>query len=132
MAESIDERIEPLLVNLNAAVRDFGKLVRAIDTQVAPVAESITDTARGAGRLVQQFEEQVPEAMDSLKGALVQAEVTLKAIEGMTEEDSVLQNEVTNALNEIRLAARAIRQLADYLDRHPEALLQGKAAGSGG
>lgn len=132
VAESLDEQIKPLLVSLNVTVRDFGKLVRAIDTQVIPVAESITDTARDTGRLVQQFEEQLPGAMDSLKGALVQAEETLESIEGMTEDDSILQNEVTNALNEIRLAARAIRQLADYLDRHPEALLQGKATGSGG
>jgi paraquat-inducible protein B len=96
------------------------------------VAESITDTARDAGRLVQGIETRLPEAVDSLQGALLQFEVTLKSIELMTEEDSVLQIEVNNMLREIQLAARAIRQLADYLDRHPEALLQGKTPGSGG
>ena len=132
VARSLDEQVQPLMANLNATVRDFGKLARNIDAQVGPMAESITGTAQEAGKLVQRFEEQLPDTMESLNSALVQAEVTLQTIEDMTEEDSVLQYEVSSALVDIKLAARAIRQLADYLDRHPEALLQGKTTGSGG
>jgi paraquat-inducible protein B len=36
------------------------------------------------------------------------------------------QNGVHDTLREIKDAARAVRSLADYLDRHPEALLSGK------
>ena len=132
VTETLDDQVRPLLVNLNETIQDFGKLARNIDSRVAPMAESVTDTARDAGRLMQGLEKQLPDAVNSLQGALVQAEVTLKVIENMAEEDSVLQNEVNTALNEIKMAARAIRQLADYLDRHPEALLQGKNIGSGG
>lgn len=132
VAQSLEEQVQPLLVSLDEAVRDIGQLARNVDAQVAPMAESITETARDAGRLVQGIERQLPETIDTLQGALAQFEDTLQAIETMTEEDSVLQIEVNNALREIKLAARAIRQLADYLDRHPEALLQGKNTGSGG
>ncbi len=132
LTESLDEQVQPLLVNLDTTVRDFGKLARNVDAHVAPVAESITDTARDAGRLVKGIETRLPEAMDSLQESLAQFAETLKSIETMTEEDSVLQIEVNNTLREIKLAVRSIRQLADYLDRHPEALLQGKNAGSGG
>ena len=132
IAQNLDEQIQPLLVNLDGTIRDVGKLARSVDAQVDPVAESITDTARDAGRLVQGIETRLPDAVDSLQGALSQFEDTLKSIETMTEEDSVLQIEVNNMLREIKLAARSIRQLADYLDRHPEALLQGKTPGSGG
>ena len=132
IAESLDKQVRPLLANLDKTVRDIGTLARNVDGQVAPMAASITGTALDAGRLMQGIEARLPEAMDSLDGTLVQAEQTLKAIEMMTEEDSVLQFEVNNALKEIKLAARAIRQLANYLNRHPEALLQGKTTGSGG
>ncbi|KPJ78583.1 MAG: hypothetical protein AMJ54_02905 [Deltaproteobacteria bacterium SG8_13] len=132
VARNLDEQVRPLLVNLDAAVQDFGKLARNVDGHVAPMAESITATARDAGRLMRGVEEKLPESVDSLQGALAQFEETLKSIETMTEADSVLQIEVNNALKEIKLAARSIRQLADYLDQHPEALLQGKPPGSGG
>ena len=132
LAKNLDGQVQPLLADLDQTVREFGRLARNVDAQVAPVAESITDTARDAGRLVQGMEARLPEAMDSLQGALVQFAETLQAIESITEEDSALQYEVNNALDEIKLAARAIRQLADYLDRHPEALLRGKNTGSGG
>jgi paraquat-inducible protein B len=42
---------------------------------------------------------------------------------GGTEQDK----DVPSALHELTDAARSIRALANYLDRHPEALLQGKA-----
>jgi paraquat-inducible protein B len=132
LAKNLDEQLGPLLADLDDTVRDFGKLARSVDAQVTPVAESITDTARDADRLVKGMEKQLPATIDSLQKAIAQFEVTLQSIETMTEEDSVLQIEVNNALVEIKLAARAIRQLANYLDRHPEALLQGKSAGSGG
>ena len=132
ISQNLENQVRPLLVSLEQTLRDIGKLARNVDAQVAPMAASITDTARDAGRLVRGVEAKLPAAIESLDSALAQAADTLVTIETMTEEDSALQNEVNTALREIRLAARAIRQLADFLERHPEALLQGKTAGSGG
>jgi paraquat-inducible protein B len=39
-----------------------------------------------------------------------------------------VQQEFREALQEVISAVRAIRVLADYLDRHPESLLRGKQA----
>jgi paraquat-inducible protein B len=32
-------------------------------------------------------------------------------------------------MREVKEAARAIRSMADYLDRHPEALIKGRSGG---
>ena len=40
--------------------------------------------------------------------------------------DAPAQQELRDALKEIARAARAIRVLADYLERNPETLLRGK------
>ncbi len=40
--------------------------------------------------------------------------------------DSTLDTELDNALQEVSRAARGLRVLADYLERHPEALIRGK------
>jgi paraquat-inducible protein B len=44
----------------------------------------------------------------------------------LIEPDSVLDTELINLLNEGGDAARSVRVLADYLERHPEALIRGK------
>jgi paraquat-inducible protein B len=41
--------------------------------------------------------------------------------------NSVLAADLANTLQEVSRAARAVRVLADYLERHPEALLRGKS-----
>jgi len=49
----------------------------------------------------------------------------------MTAPGSPVRYELVNALKELAGAMRSMRVLADYLERHPEALVQGKG-GSGG
>ncbi len=41
--------------------------------------------------------------------------------------DAPAQQDLRDALQEIGRAARGIRVLADYLERHPETLIRGKA-----
>jgi len=45
---------------------------------------------------------------------------------GLIESNSGLNQELTNTLREIDNAARSLRVLSDYLERHPEALIRGK------
>lgn len=58
--------------------------------------------------------------------ALRKAESTLGGIEGTIADDSPLRLELFNTLKELSTAARSLRVFADYLERHPEALLRGK------
>jgi paraquat-inducible protein B len=44
----------------------------------------------------------------------------------MIEPNSVLGQQLDSTLQEVSGAARALRLLADYLERHPEALIRGK------
>ena len=43
----------------------------------------------------------------------------------------LLGYDLRRTLTELEGAARALRTLADYLERHPEALLKGKPASAG-
>lgn len=64
--------------------------------------------------------------MVSLDKTLVQADDTLKTIDKMFADDSALSQELQTSLRELADAARSLRILSDYLERHPEALLRGK------
>jgi paraquat-inducible protein B len=44
----------------------------------------------------------------------------------MLDDRSATRQSLDQMLTELAQAARSIRSLANYLDRHPEALLQGR------
>jgi len=57
---------------------------------------------------------------------LSQAEATLASTESLLGDDSQLRYDAVDLMRELTGAARSIRLFADYLERHPEALLRGK------
>ena len=130
---NIDSRIEPLVSTVEETVKDYGKLARNVDRQVKPVLSGIGETERHANKLVKNVDAQVTrlgssieEAAKSAAAALVEAKKTLNTVEGLTGEDSQMIYQITSTLKELSAAARSIRVWADYLERHPEALVRGK------
>jgi paraquat-inducible protein B len=61
-----------------------------------------------------------------IEAALKNAQESLAGAQTLLAGDSPLQVKLKTALDEISTAARSLRLLADYLERHPEALLRGK------
>ena len=55
-----------------------------------------------------------------------QAQDALSTAKGIVDENSTLRYELANTLEELSSAARSIRNMAEYLERHPEALIHGK------
>ena len=64
--------------------------------------------------------------LGKLDKTVVEAETTLKTVKHMFAADAPLSQEMQRTLVELAEAARSLRVFADYLDRHPEALLKGK------
>jgi len=133
LVQNIDSRIEPLVSTVEETVKDYGKLARNVDRQVKPVLSGIGETERHAYKLVKNVDAQVTrlgsridEAAKSANAALVEAKKTLNTIGGLTGKDSQMIYQITTTLKELSAAARSIRVWADYLERHPEALLRGK------
>ena len=66
------------------------------------------------------------ETVSELTKTLEQTRKTLVGAEKMLAPSSSLQAEAQRALRELTAAARSFRIMADYLERHPEALIRGK------
>jgi paraquat-inducible protein B len=96
IAESPD--ILEALRNLNTTLAETRLLVSDLRTKVTPEISTVLEEARQS---------------------LANAEQILNA-------DSSLQVKMNTALEEISGAARSLRLLMDYLERHPESLLRGK------
>jgi paraquat-inducible protein B len=61
-------------------------------------------------------------------GALASTRTTMINANELVRPDSLPAQELDHTLKELSGTARAVRVLADYLERHPEALLHGKPA----
>lgn len=95
----------------------------AKDLRVA--LRQLESALKAAEQLVQRVDtELTPEAKD----ALIEAKRAMAAAGRVMASDSPLQEDARQALREITRAARSLRVLTDYLERHPESLIRGKRA----
>jgi paraquat-inducible protein B len=62
----------------------------------------------------------------SARGTLDSASGTLNSANALVQPDSTQVQKLNSSLEEVSRAARSLRVLADYLERHPEALVRGK------
>jgi paraquat-inducible protein B len=62
----------------------------------------------------------------SARGTLASAQGTLDNTSTLTGPNSVQVQQLDSTLREVSRAARSLRVLADYLERHPETLVRGK------
>jgi paraquat-inducible protein B len=74
---------------------------------------------------------QVGPLLSELRRAAAEAQSTMTAARGLVSNKPLEQSapgtgNLSDTLYELNRAARSLRELADYLDRHPEALLHGK------
>ncbi|HET8579535.1 MAG TPA: MlaD family protein [Nitrospiraceae bacterium] len=109
--------IDELFTDARNTLQGIDRLVRNIDSQVLPPTHATLEKLQGT--------------LSSVDATLGKAEGTLSSVDDMTAPGSPVRYELVNALKELAGAMRSMRVLADYLERHPEALVQGKS-GSGG
>ncbi|HEV7138100.1 MAG TPA: MlaD family protein [Steroidobacteraceae bacterium] len=70
---------------------------------------------------------QIPVLIARLRRAAADLDSTAKSANRLLS-GTATQNGLANTIQEINETARAVRSLADYLDRHPEALIRGRGA----
>lgn len=134
-----DERLGPVLSNAGKALEDYGKLARDLDSRLGSLLSRGESAVDEYARLARDLNGQLGPLAKSLEAtlegarlALANAEKTLGNTQNLTSRDSPLLREMTNSLEELKRATRAIRVFAEYLERHPEALIQGKGGPSRG
>ncbi len=124
---NIDNQIEPLATSLDKTIKDYGKLSQEVDKTLTAYRK----LAENADHQVNPLISSLHATLKAARLALEQGEKTLASAEYTLSEDSTTIYELNNSLKEISAMARSIRQLADYLERHPESLLSGKGTEGG-
>ncbi len=109
---------------LKDTLQDAGKLVTKVDRQVDPLADNVKKTVKDFGKLANNVDSRVG-------GVATGLDNTMSKARGLLSEDSPLMVDLQNTLQEISAMSRSIRQLTNYLDQHPEALIRGKGKPGG-
>jgi paraquat-inducible protein B len=104
--ESIGKELQKDLTSLGQTLEDTSKLLSRVDTELVGVLTTTLNETRLA--------------IASADRMLTNTDATLVG------KNAPVQQDLRDALQEMVLAARSLRVLADYLERHPESLLRGK------
>ena len=121
---AIQTPLEEIFATISKTLGRIDRLpLEAIGNDIRASAKQLNDILNQAQSTMEVINTQVtPEALAALK----QAKKTLAVIEKIVGTDSPLNQETRNAMQELSDAARAIRILVDYLERHPDSLIYGK------
>jgi paraquat-inducible protein B len=116
------------MAQLQASIADILRKIDALplerlgsdaDATLVALRRTLETTNRLAERLDRDVAPEVRSTLLEARRALGQADQALSA-------DSPLEQDLQQSLKQLTRAAEALRSLAEYLDRHPEALLRGK------
>ena len=104
--EAIGADVTKALASLSQTLEDASKAVNRIDSDVTPGLKS---------------------TLDGLRGTIAAVDRTLNSADAtLVGKDAPAQQDLRDALQEIARAARSLRILTDFLERHPESLIRGK------
>ena len=86
----------------------------------------LAGTLKNLDLLTREASTHIGPTLESLQAASAQLEKTLSATSGLLGSSTTGAGELPRALRDLREASRSVRLLTDYLERYPEALVQGK------
>lgn len=116
-------QLQGSLDNIEQLTRELGLTV----TEARGAVGKIDELIEGVDGLVQSG--QAEEILSNLQSATGRFDRTLAELETTVagfQTDSDAYQAMLRLMHELSTAARSLRQMADYLERHPEALIKGK------
>ena len=107
----------------------------AIGTEVKNALVTANQTLKDADTLISRIDAQwVPEGkktLEDLRRAIASADrVLVNTDSTFLGKDAAVPQDLRDTLQEVTRAARSVRVLVDYLERHPETLIRGKPEGN--
>jgi paraquat-inducible protein B len=147
LVKNLDQRTGALAMEASDTLKGAQSLVSSMEGRIEPISSEAVIALREAGLAMEKLREtftlesgiqhemivSINEMADSIKKtadaarpAITVGRDALANIGKLTGEDSVSNYQISSLLKELSAAARAIRIWAEYLERHPEALIRGK------
>jgi paraquat-inducible protein B len=118
---TLPNSLEGIIANVNRI------LDRVEKSDIQGTLTNLNELMVSANKLVSTVQKDMPELATKLHATLQSANSAMATLEASASADGEIGNNMQDALKEISAAARSIRVMAEYLERHPEALIKGKS-----
>ncbi|WP_198265176.1 MlaD family protein [sulfur-oxidizing endosymbiont of Gigantopelta aegis] len=130
--------------NINATIIGSRKFIDNLNEQVVPLSQSTQQRLAEVQVLLQNTEQQLTKTLleltslsmnvnekltnltESATTAFDKSEVVLDNMNAIVDKKSTTRTELERSLKELSRAAKSMRVFTEYLERHPEAIIQGK------
>ncbi len=117
--------------DFTAVLQDLQNVLKNIDRatsgpQLGHALQSLDETLTRLDKVTHDIEPDIKSLVKSLRDTADSAQATLNTIQGIAGNSAPTGTDLPRMMRELTEAARSVRGLADYLDRHPEALLRGR------
>jgi paraquat-inducible protein B len=126
---SANQALRQADVALREANQVFKRLDAKLETLSASADGALTetrDTMAEARKVLANLDAQIEPLAVALKDTSMTATGVLRTVDRAVDGDSRLGYEALRTLRDLSDAARSVKALADYLERHPDALIRGK------
>jgi paraquat-inducible protein B len=108
LVQHVDKQLGQVATSATTTLGQVGKLTQTVNTQALALATSLSQTAEGALQAIERMRE------------------TLTAAQQLVTPSAPVGYELVKTLREFSETARSLRVLANYLERHPNALVFGR------
>lgn len=112
------------LRNLNEVLQNLKRATAG--PQLRESIVSLNRVLTHLDRLAVETQPNLNELLRSLRATSESTQRTLALIQQRAGGNAPANTDLPQLMNELSQAARSVRELADYLDRHPDALLRGR------
>jgi paraquat-inducible protein B len=124
--QDVVAEVKSLRIQTGALLDSATQTSEATRQAVTDMAGDLRQTLTQLQQRIDTLSTQVGETADAVRAAASRGEAALAGAEGVLAGESGLGPQLTRTLRQLGDAARGLQSLADYLERHPEALISGK------
>lgn len=130
------------VIEFNKTMVEMRTLINHLNRDLPPLAQNANQSFVAATGVIDRTDKWLVDNRDVAKSmasdlakttagmrkTLESTEKTMAAVKSTVADERTLY-QLQNTLREVGEAARSLRQLGDYLERHPEAILRGRSEG---
>ena len=123
--EEIGKNLNGTLASVNGVVGgpELRNALNALSSSLGSARDLIRKADSGMTPLLRRL----PAIADNLDQTVARANTAVRSIERGYGGDSEVNREMERLMSQLTDTARSVRLLADFLNRHPEALIRGRA-----
>ena len=115
-----------LLTNTDQVVTKAGSDVSRVSTSLESTLAAVKKTVELENKKAAELAASIQKTSEAAREMMITATQAINRMDALAKPQSPMQTELRQSLREITETAKSIQMLTDYLQRHPEALLQGK------